>query len=140
MSFLSSIKTSVEDAYLNYHIKSLLERYYLLQGLDMRELEHKTTKELLDKVEELLDNQFVKIEELERKNENKDKVIEKLKDKTDKLNESNKKLEIKNEELYERNEKLVNRLTEYRMMDAFELTNDLRKENKQESKKGLEIV
>lgn len=46
----------MQDMYLKHCIKSLLQRYYATFGLTMEQVEHMTTKELLDKINMVVAN------------------------------------------------------------------------------------
>jgi hypothetical protein len=100
-----SLLSSVSDMYLRRHIRSLLERYYALQGINMKDLERKTNRELIDLLKKVLENQENKINELQTENDTMYKKAEKMQDR-------NKDLELKNDQLYDRNEKLIKTLNE----------------------------
>lgn len=97
---LGKLKNSIEDAFLKYHVKTLVERYYILNGIDMKEIERITNRELVDLLTQILELQQVKFAEMERSNSKKDTTIVALRDKINKLEKTN-------EDLYERNESLV---------------------------------
>jgi hypothetical protein len=113
-----SLFSSVSDMYLRRHIRSLLERYYALQGINMKDLERKTNRELIDLLKKVLENQESKINELQLENDTMHKKAEKMQDR-------NKDLELKNDQLYDRNEKLIKSLR-----DSKEVSFTLDNENK----------
>lgn len=113
-----NIKQSIEDFFLRKHVKSLVECFYLLHGVTLKDVERMTNKELLDVLKELLELQHKKVAELELRNSAMHKVILRIED-------ENKNLQKTNDDLYDRNELLVKQIYERNdFMKSYEKENE----------------
>lgn len=131
-------KRAIEDAYLKQHVRKLVERFYLLHGLDMRDIERRTMRELVELLEQFLDVQGKQLESLQNELKTKDEYILDSDKEKSALAMENQKLEKRNISLYVRNEQLIRDVAELELentnvsqaLKAYE-TVEARKENKE---------
>lgn len=105
-------KRAVEDAYLRQHVKKLVNQFYALHGLDAKDVEHKTMKELVELLGQFIQVQEKQVKMLQDDVKAKDNYIKETDREKTALAQENQQLEKRNINLYVRNEQLIRDVAE----------------------------
>lgn len=100
----------IKDAYLEHYVKTQLKNYYLLIGLDPKDIESKTLRELFDLVKTLC-------LELQGRNSILNDIIKKQDLVIQRLNSQNDILSKRNEALFDSRQELIEKVAESKLSE-----------------------